>query len=123
MIIKNKLRSIAYALGLLFLAACNNNKFENFDAKAWKDDKNGCKGLRKTLASEIISRKQEIYGFTELEVIKSFGKPDINDLMRRQQKIYHYHLSHEEACPNDSTTLSLKMKFNAIDQVNEILIE
>lgn len=110
-------------LGLFVLNSCNNSKFENFDNQAWKSDKNGCKGLRKTLVQEVLKRKKEIYGFTELEVIKNFGKPDINDLLRRQQKIYHYHLNHSEACSNDSAILTLKMKFNAIDKVNEIIVE
>ncbi|HTF81550.1 MAG TPA: hypothetical protein VL947_07490 [Cytophagales bacterium] len=107
----------------LVVCSCQSKQFDNFDSKLWKADKKGCNGTRKALIEQILKRKSEIYGFTEVDVLKNFGTPDMNDLRRRQQKFYYYYIYSAEHCPDDSISRTLKFKFNAIDQVQEVLYE
>lgn len=117
------LKYISLLVLLLFIGACTSNKFENFDDKSWKEDRNGCTGKRRALVATILARKAEIYGLNEVEILHSFGRPDVNDLRRRQQKFYYYYTENATSCAGDSSTRTLKFRFNAIDKVQEILYE
>lgn len=117
------LKYISLLVLLLFIGACTSNKFENFDDKSWKEDRNGCTGKRRALVAIILARKAEIYGLNEVEILHSFGRPDVNDLRKRQQKFYYYYTENATTCKGDSNTRILKFRFNAIDKVQEILYE
>lgn len=108
-------------LGLLI--ACESKTINNFDCKSWKNDENGCKGQRKQLVDSLLNRKNELLGFTEVEILKTLGKPDMNDLRRRQQKYYYYYVFNKQSCSKDSIDKIFKLKFNAIDQVQEVIYE
>lgn len=117
------LKYISLIIIALFMVACTSKKFENFDDKSWKEDRNGCAGKRRVLVATILARKAEIYGLNEVEILHSFGRPDVNDLRRRQQKFYYYYTENATSCAGDSSTRTLKFRFNAIDKVQEILYE
>lgn len=108
---------------LILVHACTTKELSNFDSKSWKKDENGCLGSRKALVETVLARKQEILGYTEVEILRNFGKPDVNDLRRRQQKFYYYYVSGSDKCPNQENAKILKFRFNAIDKVQEILYE
>ena len=72
----------------------------------------------------IRKEKEKLLALDEVQVIKVLGKPDRNELFKRNQKFYHYYLEPSEGCLNAvDTPLRLSIRFNAMGLAKEIVIE
>lgn len=59
-----------------------------------------------------------------MEVVTLMGKPDQNELYKRNQKFYYYYLTPGPACSTpDSAATRLVLRFNAIGLAREVSIE
>lgn len=97
---------------------------EGVDLTNWKEDRNGCEMLRTTMIDSIRSQKNKLLGFSEMEIIDILGKPDENELYKRNQKFYHYYLQPSTACESPTPhPLKLTIRFNAMGLAKEIAIE
>ena len=114
------------SLVVLLIAGCGKPlpSFDHVNLKAWKEDKNGCKYLRMTMDSSLVAQKQKLLALDEKQIIALLGKPDQNELYKRNQKFYRYFISPAAAC-GDSTGVSkaLTIRFNAVGLAKEISIE
>lgn len=99
-------------------------QFENMDMAKWRDDKNGCKGDRLEMIHSLTEQKDKLKALSENEILKLLGRPDQNELWKRNQKFYHYFLEPSANC--DSTkkhVQQLTIRFNAVDLAKEVEIK
>jgi hypothetical protein len=99
-------------------------RLEGIDLNQWKDDKFGCSGFREKNLEVFSSQKEKLKGLSEDEILKLLGRPDQNELYKRNQKFYHYFVEPSAKC--DSTKQNarkLSIRFNAVDLAKEVVIE
>jgi hypothetical protein len=117
----NKLAILSFFL----LISCGNPlpHLENIDMEKWRLDKNGCSGIRMHSSQSLNSQKEKLRGLTQNEIVELLGRPDQNELYKRNQKFFFYHLSRGKECGVDSISLKLSIRFNAIGLAKEVMIE
>ncbi|HEY0743019.1 MAG TPA: hypothetical protein VGD40_16230 [Chryseosolibacter sp.] len=117
--------SIVLLLSTLF-HSCSNDlpTLNGIDIQQWKEDKNGCEGKRFPMASHLKIEKDKLLTLNEKEIIKVLGRPDRNELFKRNQKFYYYFLQPAPECNlgNDNAQ-KLVVRFNAMGLAKEVVIE
>lgn len=88
-------------------------------------DKNGCNRYRKTAMEAIKNQKEKLLALTEVEIVGLLGRPDENELYKRNQKFYYYNILPSNSCPGkgDALTARLVIRFNAMGLAKEVTIE
>lgn len=121
------LRQVYYSfLFVLLVSSCGNPlpTLEGIDLTAWKDDKNGCVGYRSQSLEALQLQKDKIKALSETEIVKLLGRPDRNELYKRNQKFFHYFLEPGVVCGIDNKTPKrLSIRFNATERAKEVIIE
>lgn len=113
----------AMVLTMLFSCAPDVPELPGFNAKSWKEDRNGCAGLRQTQGTIIMDNKDMLLAQPESGIQEVLGRPDKVELYKRNQKLYHYYLSGSNACTRTDVLRSeLSIRFNAMGRAKEILI-
>ncbi len=111
---------------VLALTACACGKplptLEGIDLKQWKDDKNGCNHFREKLIHALDSQKDKLKGLTEDDVIALLGRPDQNELYKRNEKFFKYFLEPGPICKSDSSEIILSIRFNSVGLAKEATI-
>lgn len=77
------------------------------------------------MLSELQQAKDNLKGLNEDEIGQVLGKPDKNELYKRNQKFYIYEIANAPECANranDSTHVYLNIRFNATGLAKEVLI-
>ncbi len=92
----------------------------NVDQERWKNDKSGCKGDRAAMLQPLKEQKAKLQGLSEMQIVKLLGKPDQNELYKRNQKFFFYWISGPK-CSTDS--LRLGIRFTAMGFAKEISFE
>ncbi len=98
--------------------------FEGMDLNTWRQDKDGCSGVRLTMEQELRLQADKLLALSERQVVDVLGKPDQNELYKRNQKFYYYQIEPGTVC--DSTRLSTKrlaIRFNAMGLAKEVSME
>lgn len=112
---------------LLFLFSCGKPlpKLDGIDLQAWKDDKDGCAGRRISMITVMDAESKKLLALDEGEIISLLGRPDENELYKRNQKFYYYFLEPSKQCSDtiNSTPKKLVIRFNAIGLAKEVAIE
>jgi len=99
-------------------------QLEGIDLKQWKDDRFGCNGFRERSIDIFSSQKDKLKGLSEDDILKLLGRPDQNELYKRNQKFYHYYLEPSAKCdPTKQHARKLSIRFNAVDLAKEVVIE
>jgi hypothetical protein len=117
----------AGALSLLFLFSCGKSlpTFDNVDLQAWQDDKSGCSGQRTSMMGALKDQSEKLLALSQQDVIRLLGKPDENELYKRNQKFFYYFVQPSKAC-SDTVTLEPKklvIRFNAVGLAKEVEIQ
>jgi hypothetical protein len=119
-----------YRLGIIslfFLFSCGKSlpSFEDIDLQAWKDDKHACQGTRSSMMKAMEGQSKKLLALSEQEVIALLGKPDENELYKRNQKFYYYFVQPSTTCTNAVTQNPKKLviRFNAVGFAKEVSIE
>jgi hypothetical protein len=116
-----------YLVLVFFVIGCSKPlpTLQNFDTEKWKADKNGCDGERKLMLASIESQRSELLGYEELQLVELLGRPDQNELSKRNQKFYFYFIDPAPICvDNDGITpKKLTIRFTAMGLAKEVLIE
>ncbi len=123
------IRSPFYTLLLtLCTFSCSSppDRVGDLDLVKWRNDRGGCKNVRKTLESDFRKIESEILGKHIDEVGQMLGRPDIHQLGARDQKFYVYFLEKGVHC-NDITQKSTAQKailrFNAVGLLAEVTFQ
>ena len=111
----------------LMLSSCGDPlpTLEGVDLQTWKNDKHGCAGKRFTMMSSLSSQSKKLLALSESEIISLLGKPDENELYKRNQKFYYYLIDPSKTCSDTISTdpRKLVIRFNAVGLAKEVVIE
>ncbi len=115
-------------LSLLFLVLLSCGKalpsFEGLDLERWKEDKNGCIGDRAQSIQALESQKDKLKSLSQMEVVNLLGRPDRNELYKRNQKFFYYFLEPGVVCGIEKENPKrLSVRFNAVGLAKEVVIE
>lgn len=112
-------------LSILLFFSCNKKiELPNLDESAWQRDMNGCSNIRSTLTEALNKDKELLKGLNQDELISVLGKPDQNELYKRNQKFFIYNITPTN-CPNEadkSPRQYLSIRFNATGLAKEVVI-
>lgn len=100
-------------------------RFDGVDLGAWKDDRGACKGVREEMIPAIDQQKEKLLALREADIISVLGKPDENELYKRNQKFFYYNLQPSKDCSSSAVDApkQLVIRFNAMGLAKEISIE
>ncbi|MFZ2907266.1 MAG: hypothetical protein WAZ98_13775 [Cyclobacteriaceae bacterium] len=119
----NRLLSCAL---LMVVFSCGNPlpAFDNLNLIEWKDDKGACRTYRSQHIEDIRSQKEKLLSLKESQVISLLGRPDRNELYKRNQKFYQFYLEPGPGCADPKVgALKLVIRFNAMGLAKEVAIE
>jgi outer membrane protein assembly factor BamE (lipoprotein component of BamABCDE complex) len=124
---KKKLHSELIIFLFALLSSCGQPlpTLEHVDLKIWSEDKNACSGKRATMTDAIESQKEKLLGLSENQIVDLLGRPDHNELYKRNQKFYYYFLEPAPNCANTKVdrTHQLIIRFNAMGLAKEVSVE
>jgi hypothetical protein len=93
------------------------------DLTVWKGDKGGCQQKRIIFLEELKTQKDELKGLSEKDIIQILGRPDHNELYKRNQKFYYYDIDPGKACDKQIAGRQLVIRFTAMGYAKEVSIE
>lgn len=119
-----KLVLISSLLSLLLSCGKPLPNLDDIDLEKWKEDKAGCKMIRMTFIDQLDHQREKIKSLSESEVVELLGRPDKNELLKRNQKFFYYYLEPALTCPQGKPEFKkLMIRFNAIGLAKEVSIE
>src|SRR6478736_3166800 len=100
----------------VLLVACGKPlpTLDGIDLKQWKEDRNGCNHFREKVIEELVPQKDKLLGLHEDDVIGLLGRPDQNELYKRNEKFFKYFLEPGPSCGKDSSDVILSIRFNSV---------
>jgi len=109
---------------LFFIVGCiPKTALKGFDSSAWKNDANGCNGIRKVLVDEIINRKDELVGLGQEDIFNTLGKPNRHELYSRHKKAFVYVINGSADClTNGVKEEKLVIRFDALERTKEVIL-
>jgi hypothetical protein len=123
-----RFRSLSIIAYAVFVFSCGNDlpELKGIDKSEWIADKHACGDKRSKMVTSLQTEKDKLLALSEMEIVEVLGRPDENELYKRNQKFYYYHLNPgKEFCDtaSDTTVLKLVIRFNAMGLAKEISIE
>lgn len=122
----NSCKSLSILLLVVFFS-CDKPlpTLEGIDSQRWEQDKNACNGIRATMRESIQKEKEKLLSLTQMQVVKLLGRPDQNELSKRNQKFFYYFVDPAPVCggTTDSLGARLSIRFNAVGLAKEVSIE
>ena len=80
--------------------------------------------VRMTFLDQLDRQREKIKSLSESEVVELLGRPDKNELLKRNQKFFYYYLEPGPSCANGNPEFKkLMIRFNAIGLAKEVSIE
>lgn len=95
----------------------------NFEEKAFKEDLNGCSGVRKNMKQRLFEVTTQFKGLTQTQMKATLGKPDRQELAERNQKYFIYFVEPSPQCQDTATSqepLTMYIRFSAVGRSTEI---
>jgi len=119
------MKNLAWVVVSLLFIMCGKPlpDLSPIDLNQWKDDKGGCNQRRITFIDELNSQKEELKGLSEKDIIKLLGRPDHNELYKRNQKFYYYDIDPGKSCGDEKEGQQLVIRFTAMGYSKEVSIE
>lgn len=106
------------------MESCTNTISLDIDKHKWVADLDGCLGYRMEVYEKIIHEKEALLGSTNGKIIDLLGRPNKNELYKRNQKFFIYQISPGKSCNarSDTENIYLIIRFNAMGLANEIYL-
>jgi len=120
-----KYRILAFMVLAIIVAGCGKPlpELNNIDLEKWKNDKFACGHEREKMRESLTAQTDKLKGLSQDDVVKLLGRPDENELYKRNQKFFYYYLTPGKKCNQDSVPQKLSLRFNAMGFAKEVLIE
>jgi hypothetical protein len=121
-----KFRSLSLLLLTFLFFSCGKDlpTLDGVDAMVWKNDKFGCEGKRFPMLDAIKKEKEKLLSLNEVQVTKVLGKPDRNELLKRNQKFFYYFIQPAPECKlGNEKPIKIELRFNAMGLVKEVVVE
>jgi hypothetical protein len=111
----------------IFYSACSSKvDLNNVNLENWKEDRDGCIGLRQQELEAFRVVKNDLLGKDNQSIIKTFGRPDKVELTDRSQSFFIYFIDPAPSCTNFDADAEQPMKvmlrMNAYSRVSEVVI-
>lgn len=115
---------LLFLLAAGFSACSPQLETGSINLENWKNDRNGCKGLRLQDLEEIERLRNTFLEANNQQLIKTFGRPDRVELYDKSQSFFYYFLEPSDACEGIKEKEPLKVLFrlNAVNRVSEVTI-
>ena len=100
--------------------------FPEFNSTAWIKDSFAYQNVRSKMLPELKKIRRELRGLAISQLMGVLGKPDSEALLAGNERIYYYYLQPGTQCQNKqelSNANKLMVRFNALEQVSEVLFE
>jgi hypothetical protein len=113
-------------VSVLLLISCGKDipTLDGIDLSIWKNDKFGCDGKRFPMVNQLKTEKEKLLSLDESGIIKVLGRPDRNELFKRNQKFFQYFLEPAPECKiGNVNPLKLVVRFNAMGLAKEVVLE
>jgi hypothetical protein len=128
---KHKQLSFSFLLLLVLVGGCGKPlpTLDSINIERWQQDKFACSGYRATVLHELDIQKDKLLALDEQKIMALLGRPDRNELYKRNQKFFYYDVKPAAACNPavaDSAARSphqLTIRFNAMGLAKEVMIE
>lgn len=120
------MRRLLSVLILTAAVSCGKSlpELSDLDLSTWKEDKHACGSYRSSHMEEIKAQKEKLLALKESQIIELLGRPDRNELYKRNQKFFHYSLESDSTCSTPKEgALRLVVRFNAMGLAKEVAIE
>lgn len=117
--------TLPFFIILIFGSCSQSLETGSIDTEVWKQDRNGCQGLRIQYLEEFKEIKNSFLGKNNQELIKTFGRPDRVELIDRSQSFFFYFLEPSSNCENvekETEPLKVLFRMNAINKVSEVTV-
>src|SRR5688572_8853185 len=85
---------------IVILLSCGKSlpELKGIDKQSWTDDKGACKNVRSRMIDDVKSQKDQLLALSEMQLVELLGRPDENELYKRNQKFYTYYLEPGPTC-------------------------
>jgi hypothetical protein len=104
---------------LVLIAGCTQPpEIPGLDSGQWKSDLNGCEGIRREMVQDA-DLENALIGISESNIVALLGKPDENNLYKRNQKFYLYYLG---PCNDTVEPPYLQLRFSATNVTREAMV-
>lgn len=120
---RKQLVATSIACLMLFASCGTPESLRDFDSDTWKNDRYGCDNRRGEMVNDFEKIRKELYGKKEYVVRNVLGKPDSEELMERNQRIYHYYFEPGPQCEsrNQLTEANrVQVRINSLGKVSEV---
>ncbi|GHA60156.1 hypothetical protein [Pontibacter akesuensis] len=111
-------------LGLFLLGSCGvPESLEGFDSETWKSDRYSCENKRAALLDDFEKIKKELYGKKEYVLRNLLGKPDSEELLAGNQRIYYYYIEQGAQCVDNkqlSDANRIEIRLTAVGKISEV---
>lgn len=96
---------------------------EGVNLEAWKDDKKACGGKRALMETALQKEKEKLKGLSEMDIVELLGRPDENELYKRNQKFFSYYVTAGPDCEaHEELPHKLIIRFNAMGYAQLVTI-
>ena len=120
----------SFLIFAVLLISCGKDlpELKGIDHNLWIQDKNACNGSRSKMMQAIDGEKEKLLVLKETQIVELLGRPDKNELYKRNQKFFFYYLSPGKLCNAENDSLpdlssKLVIRFNAMGLAKEVSIE
>ncbi|GAB3815564.1 hypothetical protein [Pontibacter rugosus] len=119
-----KIRTAIPAIGLLIMYACGvPESMQDFDSNTWKNDRYSCQNQRAALVDDFDKIRKELYGKKEYVIRNLLGKPDSEELLEGNQRLYFYYFEPGAQCENKrqlSESNRVQIRINSVGKISEV---
>ncbi len=96
---------------------------DDIDTDRWSMDKNACGGVRASTLSSLEAQMDKLLSLDQMQIVNLLGKPDQNELSRRNEKFFYYFIDPAPVCAGAAVSpRRLEVRFNAVGLAKEVMI-
>ncbi len=118
-------RPLSLFLLVCVLTACEKPlpTLDDVDLQRWQQDKNACDDTRASTLQALEEQKDKLLSLDQMQIVSLLGKPDQNELSRRNEKFFYYFIDPAPNCPTPARTARrLVVRFNAVGLAKEVIV-
>lgn len=119
------MRQLSVLVILCALVSCSKPlpKLEAVDTAVWKEDRLGCLGKREAMEPSLSKEMNKLKGLSEMDIVDLLGRPDANELYKRNQKFFFYYINPGPDCDDSAESpRRLVLRFNAMGYCQQVSI-
>jgi hypothetical protein len=114
---------------IVFVVFCSCGKpvpkLQGIDKAAWVADRGACQEARTLMIGAVKANTAQLLALSEVDIVDLLGRPDEEELYKRNQKFYYYYLQPAPSCSKavNNNALRLVIRFNAVGLAKEVTVE